>query len=120
MKCANVKKLGTATTENDGSFETQLPSDGSRASSLNCLAKLLGGQTQLYAFRKDMVSQIVKGKEPSSYTISTPLSFSESCPTNTKCKALGSSETVDLPLPPEWGFAPSSYYVPFVPIIGVP
>ncbi|KAG4385428.1 hypothetical protein AAZX31_12G086800 [Glycine max] len=111
-------------SENDGSFKVDLPLDHTKPSSVkNCLAKLLGGPVQLYVSRENQVSQIIKGKEQNSYTISTPLSFRTSCPLNTKCKAgkkVGSSKTVDLPLPPEWGLAPSSYYVPFFPIIGIP
>ena len=125
MKCEGVKKLAVATTEDDGSFKVDLPSDHTKPSpsSVNCLAKILGGPVQLYASRKNQVSQILKGKEQNSYIISTPLSFLTSCPKNTKCKGgnqVGSSKTVDLPLPPEWGLAPTSYYVPFVPIIGIP
>lgn len=118
VKCDGVKQLGLAATENDGSFKVDLPSD-----KRNCLAKLLGGPVQLYASGKDQISEIMKGKEPNSYTISTPLSFRTSCPQRTTCKGgigVGSSKTVDLPLPPEWGLAPSSYYVPFFPIIGIP
>ncbi|XP_061343883.1 uncharacterized protein LOC133289876 [Gastrolobium bilobum] len=123
VKCEGVKKLAVATTEENGSFKVDLPSGHTKPSSVNCLAKLIGGTVQLYVSRKDQVSQIVKGKEQNSYTISTPLSFLTSCPQNTDCKAakqVGSSKTIDLPLPPEWGLAPSSYYIPFVPIIGIP
>ncbi|XP_027347636.1 uncharacterized protein LOC113859018 [Abrus precatorius] len=122
VKCEAVEKLGVATTEDNGSFKVDLPSGHIKPSSVNCLAKLLGGPVQLYVSRKNQVSQIVKDKEQNSYTI-TPLSFMTSCPQNTNCKAAkqaGSSKTVDLPLPPEWGLAPSSYYVPFFPIIGIP
>ncbi|BAT90395.1 uncharacterized protein HKW66_Vig0143370 [Vigna angularis] len=118
VKCDGVKKLVVATTENDGSFKANLPSD-----KRSCFAKVLGGAVQLYASGKDQISQIIKGKEYNSYTISTPLSFRTSCPPRTNCKSgkqVGSSKTVDLPLPPEWGLAPSSYYVPFFPIIGIP
>ncbi|KAK7263419.1 hypothetical protein RJT34_31008 [Clitoria ternatea] len=124
VKCEGVKKLAVATTEDDGSFKVELPSEHTtQPSSGNCLAKLLGGPVQLYVPRKNQVSQIMNDKEQNSYTISTPLSFMTSCPQNTKCKSskqVGSSKTVDLPLPPEWGLAPSSYYVPFFPIIGIP
>lgn len=122
MKCEGVKKLAVANTEDDGSFKVDIPSDHTKAS-VNCLAKLLGGSVRLYVSRKNQVSRIIKGNEQNSYTISTPLTFMTSCPKNTNCKAakpVGSSKTVDLPLPPEWGLAPSSYYVPFVPIIGIP
>ncbi|RVW86716.1 hypothetical protein CK203_039871 [Vitis vinifera] len=111
-------------SEADGSFKTNLPSDTQTSSPpLNCLAKLLGGPNQLYAFRKNTVSKIVKARDDSSYTISTPLSFSTTCPSSVKGAKygeFGSSKTVDLPLPPEWGLAPSSYYIPFFPIIGIP
>jgi len=122
VKCEGVKNLAMTTTEEDGSFKVNLPSDNTKTT-MNCLAKLLGGPIQLYAKNQNQVSQVIKGKEENSYTISTPLSFSTSCPQNTNCKAakpVGSSKTIDLPLPPEWGLAPSSYYVPFVPIIGIP
>lgn len=128
MKCDGVKKLAMADTEHDGSFEVELPSGTSKSSPLNCQAKLLGGPVQLYASRKNVISKIIKAdQEPNSYTISTPLSFSTSCPAadHAKCKAamnkqFGSSKNVDLPLPPEWGLAPSSYYIPYFPIIGIP
>jgi len=125
VRCDGVKKLALATTENDGSFKVDLPLDHTKPSSSvnNCLAKLLGGPVQLYVSRENQVSQIIKGKDQNSYTISTSLSFRTSCPLTTKCKGgkqVGSSKTVDLPLPPEWGLAPSSYYVPFFPIIGIP
>lgn len=108
VKCDKVVKLVEATTEHDGSFMVKLPTDSGK-----CLAQLVGGPEQLYASRKNMFSQIVKAKQPNMFTISTPLSFF------TKSN-LGSSKTVDLPLPREWGLAPSSYYVPFFPIIGIP
>ncbi|XP_059430383.1 uncharacterized protein LOC132163997 [Corylus avellana] len=126
VKCDGVKKLAVADTEYDGSFEVELPS---KTSPLNCHAKLLGGPIQLYASGKNVITKIIKSnsddEETNSYTISTPLSYSTSCPTadHAKCRAVnkfGSSKTVDLPLPREWGLAPSSYYVPFVPIIGIP
>lgn len=123
VMCVGMKRLAVATTENDGFFKVELPSHQTKPSK-SCLAKLLGGPVQLYVSRKNQVSQIIKDKEQNSYTLSTPLSFSTSCPHNTKCKTakpVGSSKTVDLPLPPEWGLAPSSYYVvPFFPIIGIP
>ncbi|KAJ1408465.1 hypothetical protein SESBI_23448 [Sesbania bispinosa] len=115
--------MGVATTEDNGSFKIDLPRDHTKAPSMKCLVKLVGGPNHLYASRKNQVSQIVKGKEKNSFTISTPLSFLTSCPQNTECKAanqFGSSKTFDLPLPPEWGLAPSSYYFPFFPIIGIP
>ncbi len=123
VKCEGVKKLAVAVTEDNGSFKLDLPSNHTKPSSVNCLANILGGPVQLYASRKNQVTQIVKDNEQNSYTISTPLSFLTSCPKNTQCKAsnqVGSSKTVDLPLPPEWGLAPSSYYIPFIPIIGIP
>lgn len=129
VKCDGVKKLAMANTEYDGSFEVELPSGTSKSSPQNCHAKLLGGPIQVYATRKNVISKIIKSSddhETNSYTISTPLSFSTSCPTtdHAKCKAMnkfGSSKTVDLPLPREWGLAPSSYYIPYIPIvIGIP
>ncbi|KAJ0083987.1 hypothetical protein Patl1_30381 [Pistacia atlantica] len=128
VKCDKVKKVAVATTEVSGSFQVELPWDTKKTPKpLNCLAKLLGGPVQLYVSKKNMVSNVAKGKNAKSFRISTPLAFSVSCPATLmkdgKCNAatkFGSSKTVDLPLPREWGLAPSSYYVPFFPIIGVP
>ncbi|CAJ1956166.1 unnamed protein product [Sphenostylis stenocarpa] len=123
VKCEGVKNLAMATTEDKGFFKVDLPTDHTKPRSVNCLVKLVGGPNHLYATKKNQVSQIVKGKEKNAYTISTPLSFLTSCPQNTECKAtnlLGSSKTFDLPLPREWGLAPSSYYLPLFPIIGIP
>ncbi|CAK8576403.1 unnamed protein product [Lathyrus sativus] len=122
VKCEGIRTLAMTATEKDGSFKANLPSRHTKTS-MNCLAKLLGGPTQLYTKKQNQVSQITKGKEENSYTISTPLSFMISCPKNTNCnaaKTIGSSKTFNLPLPPEWGLAPSSYYMPVVPIIGIP
>lgn len=125
MKCDKVRKLATTTTKSDGSFEVKLPPGTSTAATpLICLAKLLGGPTQLYVSRQNMVSKIVQTHDSNSYTISTPLAFSSTCYAGGgKCgvsNQFGSSKTIDLPLPREWGLAPSSYYVPFFPIIGIP
>lgn len=125
VKCDQVKNLVMATTNEHGLFETQLPSS-------NCKAKIFGGPKQLYVSRKNMVTSIKIVHETDSYTTSQPLSFYTSCPLsqnkNGKCGAgddavernVGSSKTVDLPLPREWGFAPTSYYFPGMPIIGIP
>ncbi|XP_010271608.1 PREDICTED: uncharacterized protein LOC104607635 [Nelumbo nucifera] len=131
VKCDKVKKLSMATTDNTGSFETELPTDSSVPSS-NCLAKLLGGPRQLCSYKKNLVSKIVKAHETDAYTISTPLNFYTSCSqesknpsspsssSSTQTPEIGSSKTINIPLPPEWGLAPSSYYFPFLPIIGIP
>ncbi|KAI3743290.1 hypothetical protein L1987_60996 [Smallanthus sonchifolius] len=125
VKCNQVKNLAMVTTNEHGVFETQLPSS-------NCQAKILGGPKQLYISRNAMVTSIMKVHETDSYTTSQPLNFYTSCPLSQnhdgKCGAhndaigrkVGSSKTVDLPLPKEWGLAPSSYYVLFFPIIGIP
>lgn len=130
VKCEHVKKLAVATTKGSGSFEVELPSDNTKSgpTHLNCHAKLLGAPVKLYVSKKNMVSKIVKDKKSNSYKVSTPLAFSISCPSSLmkdgKCGAtnnvIGSSKTVDLPIPREWGLAPSSYYVPLFPIIGIP
>lgn len=121
-----MKKLGVAYTEEDGTFETELPSDGPKSTSpSNCMAKIMGGPHQLYVSTKNSLIPIAKSKEESGhFTTSKPLSFYKSCPLKGKCEAkdmgFASSKTVDLPLPREWGLAPSSYYIPFIPIIGIP
>lgn len=130
ITCEKVRKVVVATTEEDGSFRMDLPIENSKNPTtsnnnkkVKCEAKLLGGPNQLYASEKDKVSLIVKGTEPNTFTTSKPLGFFTSCPMNTDCEAVkqfGASETFDIPLPPEWGLAPSSYYIPFFPIIGIP
>lgn len=121
MKCANVKKLATSTATSEGSFEVELPIESSSSTPLNCVAKIVGGSSQMYASRKKMVSRIARSQEDcSTYTVSAPLAFSTTSPPLGKLKDIDSSKTVDLPLPREWGLAPSSYYVPFFPIIGIP
>lgn len=124
VKCEKVKNLVVANTESDGSFEAKLPYSSSTEHSVKCLASLMGGVEQVYALRKDMVSQIVKANnnKDTYYTISSPLRFMrKSKGGNAIGQQVGSSKTVDVPLPREWGLAPSSYYVPFFPIIiGIP
>ncbi|CAI9268358.1 unnamed protein product [Lactuca saligna] len=118
VKCNQMDNVVMVTTNDHGAFETQLPSN-------NCQAKILGGPKQLYVSRKTMVTNIMKVDETDSYTTSQPLSFYTSCPLSQnhegKCGTQNdASKTVDLPLPREWGLAPSSYYIPFMPIIGIP
>nr|POF08798.1 hypothetical protein CFP56_39281 [Quercus suber] len=94
VKCDRVKRLATAITEDDGSFEVELPSDSTPKSSppLNCHAKLLGGQpSSMPSSKKNRVSKIITTHEPNTYTISTPLNFSKSCPSSieaAKCKPI--------------------------------
>ncbi|XAR59654.1 hypothetical protein NMG60_11015568 [Bertholletia excelsa] len=116
VKCSKVKKMAVATTKEDGSFKTELPSDSttSTSSSSKCQAKIMGGPTQLYASKTAMISRTVKLPNSDSYTISAPLNFYTVNP------QFGSSKTVDLPVPPEWGLPPTSYFTPFLPIIGIP
>ncbi|CAN4099006.1 unnamed protein product [Withania somnifera] len=124
VKCNKVKTLTMATTEEDGSFKTSLPFDSTPTN--KCYTKILGGPNQLFVSRKETEPTIVKSQEDdNSYTISNPLKFYTKCPLsnrndNGKCQEFGSSKTIDLPVPKEWGLAPTSYYAPFMPIIGIP
>ncbi|CAA0810699.1 Pollen Ole e 1 allergen and extensin family protein [Striga hermonthica] len=123
IKCDRIKKLTMAYTEQDGTFETDLPSDGPKSSSpSHCMARIMGGPQLIYSSKKDSIVPI--SKVGPYFATSRPLSFYKKCPVRGKCSAqnngLGSSKTVDLPLPREWGLAPSSYYLPFFPIIGIP
>lgn len=133
VKCDKVKKLSTATTRDTGYFETELPSAPTAIPSSACLATVLGGTRQLYATRTGIASKIVRAQDGSgrSYlTTSTPLTVSTTGPFEKKASSpvdrtgdkaeFGSSKTVNLPVPSEWGLAPTSYYLPFVPIIGIP
>ncbi|KAI5412472.1 uncharacterized protein LOC127083281 [Lathyrus oleraceus] len=124
MKCEGMENMAVATTENDGSFMVDLSTYHTKPVSDNCHVKLLGGPSNLYASRKNQFSQIVKDKEENSYTTSTTLSFFTSCPQNTECtdenNQFGSSKTYNFPMPSQWGLAPTSFYLPFFPIIGIP
>ncbi|KAL8094316.1 uncharacterized protein LOC141688936 [Apium graveolens] len=124
LKCKEAKKLTVTITNKDGSFKTgALPTDISASTASNCVASVLGGPEQLYTKTKNMITNIIKVHEYS-YTISNPLSFYKSCPlSHGKCGATGgieASKTFDLPPLGEWGFPPSSPYIPFFPIIGIP
>ncbi|PIN20730.1 hypothetical protein CDL12_06582 [Handroanthus impetiginosus] len=125
VKCDKVKKLAMTYSKEDGTFETQLPTDASKSTDpLTCKAKIMGGPQQLYTSAVNSVIPVTKAKESDHFTTSKPLDFYLSCPVKGRCEGkdmgFGSSKTVDLPLPREWGLAPSSYYVPFFPIIGIP
>ncbi|KAM7274342.1 hypothetical protein ACFE04_029006 [Oxalis oulophora] len=123
VKCNGVKNLATTMTKDTlGSFQVELPSFPTTSTA--CQAKLLGGATQLYAPKQNMISEIVKARD-SSLTISTPLVVYTSCPKSLNHKAncgtgIEGSKTINLPLPREWGLAPTSFYIPFFPIIGIP
>ncbi|XP_077235705.1 uncharacterized protein LOC143877507 [Tasmannia lanceolata] len=125
VKCSQEKRLAFALTDKEGSFQTKLPLSSSSPSP-NCSAMLLGGPQKLCSSKKTLVSNIVKAHDSHSYTISTPLTFFSTCSSSITSKSgsaepgIKSSKTIDLPLPPEWGLAPSSYYIPFIPIIGIP
>ncbi|XP_019173650.1 PREDICTED: uncharacterized protein LOC109169249 [Ipomoea nil] len=136
VKCGGEKNMAMATTEEDGSFETTvvLPSSKSPSSVVSCSAKILGATRQLYIPMKACESKVVvraaAGESDHSrhyiMTTSEPLRFYTKCP-NAKCVggggggSIGGSKTVDLPLPREWGLPPTSYYyLPFIPIIGIP
>ncbi|KAL3518563.1 hypothetical protein ACH5RR_021152 [Cinchona calisaya] len=127
VKCSNVKKMALATTKEDGTFSTELPKDTrktSPADSPKCLAKILGAPTLLYTSGKKTISKVEKVQGHDYYANSQPLNFYNSCPPekHAQCASteFSSSKTVDIPLPREWGLAPSSYYFPFFPIIGIP
>ncbi|XP_052175940.1 uncharacterized protein LOC127790453 [Diospyros lotus] len=132
VKCSQVKKVAMATTVQDGAFETELPGDldsQQPSASLDCLAQITGGPIQLYVSRKNRFSSAVKIDEHS-FKTSAPLKFYTKCPNSAekhgKCGAQNQGNTVcsskilGMPLPPEWGLAPPSYYIPYIPIIGIP
>ncbi|KAL1203476.1 hypothetical protein V5N11_026601 [Cardamine amara subsp. amara] len=113
VSCSHTNTRFTVTTDKKGEFMSELPS-GIKP---NCVAELKGGFKQLYASKKNVKSEIVNlGGDK--YGLSSKLIFLKSCPRS--LGSFGSSKTVDLPVPPEWGLAPTSYYFPFLPIIGIP
>ncbi|KAL9235432.1 hypothetical protein vseg_010190 [Gypsophila vaccaria] len=121
VKCDQVKKLSEAMTDREGNFETTLPSETS--TSPKCLARVLGGSIQLYATKQQMTSEIILAQgDKNTYTVGTPLIVSKSC--HGKCGSrrtdFSSSKTIDFPVPSEFGLPPTSYFLPFIPIIGIP
>lgn len=116
VSCSHTKTRFTVSTDKKGDFMSKLPS---RRIVSNCQAELQGSFKQLYASKKNIKSKIVKlTGEYNKYGLSSKLIFLKSCPRT--LGSYGSSKTVDLPVPPEWGLAPTSYYLPFFPIIGIP
>ncbi|KAF3552981.1 hypothetical protein F2Q69_00012376 [Brassica cretica] len=113
VSCSHSKTRFTVSTDKKGEFMSELPS---RVKS-DCEAELQGSFKQLYASKKNIMSKIVK-LEGHKYGLSSKLIFLKSCPRS--LRSFSSSKTVDLPVPPEWGLAPTSYYLPFFPIIGIP
>ncbi|GAB4859797.1 hypothetical protein Ancab_011277 [Ancistrocladus abbreviatus] len=128
IKCDRVKKLGITTTKLDGSFDAELPLDSSLTPASNCQAKVLGGPEQLYALEENKGSKVVmEPGQSNAYTTVAPLMVAKSCSSFRKygkCVSpngnLGSSKTIDLPIPPEYGLPPTSLYFPVIPIIGIP
>ncbi|VFQ94137.1 unnamed protein product [Cuscuta campestris] len=128
VKCGGGKQGTVATTKEDGSFETTTTSHNSQSG--GCHAKILGGAHQIYVPKETSEEAAKTTAEPparhggGSYTIVEPLRFYSRCP-NKKCEAaagseFGSSKPIDLPDPSEWGLAPTTDYMPFIPIIGIP
>ncbi|KAG0481050.1 hypothetical protein HPP92_011908 [Vanilla planifolia] len=114
----------TVTTNEKGYFKTEIHLSSS-SKHPKCIVKLLGGPEQLYTSKKSMVSKIAKAEGMDDYKLSTPLTVLSSFPTNKQPEfsglpEMGSSKTFNLPLPREWGLPPSSYCVPYFPIIGIP
>ncbi|GAB4824658.1 hypothetical protein Ancab_007530 [Ancistrocladus abbreviatus] len=131
IQCDKVKKMAITSTEHNGSFEAQLPTDFSLPPTSNCQAKVLGGPKQLYALEENKGSKIItKQGKTNVYTTLAPLIVAESCTSFRKygrCSSpdgnLGSSKTINLPVPPEFGLPPTSFYIPIFPIfpiIGIP
>lgn len=108
-------------TEDEGSFETELPTPESS----DCVVEILGGTQKLYGRKNMTVSHIVKvGEDDDSgkpyYTTATPLAVSLSCPKERNCSNGGVGDSRTFEFPREWGLAPASAYFKFVPIIGIP
>ncbi|ONK57470.1 uncharacterized protein A4U43_C09F840 [Asparagus officinalis] len=135
VKCRFERKLVFALTNNKGNFEAEVPKNSSSPSSspLNCYAMLLGGPVQLWAFKKSMLSKIIKAPAglSGSYSLSTPLTFFISHPTpkvfdqshsdDKKSPDFGVFPPMALPPPANFtGNIPLIFFFPFLPIIGVP
>lgn len=120
LKCNKVKNHSVSYTEKDGSFEAKLPSDENlkEGSPSNCTAWIAGGPQQLYVSAEDSAVLVVEAG--GQLTTSKPLGFYKTRSVEGKDMMFGSSKTLDLPMPREWGLTPSSYYIPFFPIIGIP
>lgn len=137
VKCKNDKELVYALTNKEGCFEAVIPTNFSSSSSPNCVVMLLGGPVQVWAFKKSMMSKIVKAAtgQKDSYSLSTRLTFftsypskahqspdgSEKAPQSGVLVAPdGSSSTGGVGLPRPASTLPLIFYFPFLPIIGIP
>ncbi|KAG0492073.1 hypothetical protein HPP92_005471 [Vanilla planifolia] len=82
VRCANNRMPYYAVTNAKGQFEVHISSRSSPPPPRNCTANLLGGPTQLCAFKKSMASRVVSvnsGGGESSGALQTPLAFFTSC-----------------------------------------
>ncbi|KAI3461279.1 hypothetical protein Pfo_017942 [Paulownia fortunei] len=97
----------------------QLPMDNPKSpNSFNCMTQIMGGLTSSTLQPRILWSKLLKPMNEANFTISKSCHFKWKCVA--KDMGFGSSKTVDLPRPREWGLAPTSYYMPFIPIIGIP
>ncbi|KAJ0976701.1 hypothetical protein J5N97_012175 [Dioscorea zingiberensis] len=139
VSCSHTSKVVSTLTNKEGHFEAELPSSSSSSSSSSpkCIATLLGAKVQLCAFRKDMVSKVIRPQTSSnSYILTTPLNFfTTSCTTrvngamhgkladdgSSSSSSSSSPSTPDnIPQPYPWGLPPPSIFYRFLPIIGIP
>ena len=121
VKCRNERKLAYALTNNKGYFNVKnIPTN---SSSPNCFVMLLGGPVQLWAFKKSMVSKILRSEN--SYGLSTPLTFFTSYPSEavqgrTNNEFGVSAAPSDFPPMGSTDTIPLIFFFPFLPIIGIP
>ncbi|XP_039124922.1 uncharacterized protein LOC120261204 [Dioscorea cayenensis subsp. rotundata] len=139
VSCSHTSQVVSTLTNKKGEFEVKLPSSSSSSSSSSakCIATLLGGKVQLCAYRKDMVSKLVKpqGSTSNSFVLTTPLNFfTTSCPSRTvhaptmyeklddhdRSSSSSPSTPENIPQPYPWGLPPPCYFCHFLPIIGIP
>ncbi|KAF3778210.1 hypothetical protein EJ110_NYTH41879 [Nymphaea thermarum] len=124
IKCGRAKQAIGTLTDNTGAFKVNL-SSSLLHDMAPCYAMLLSGSNRQCKFEGGHnIARIVDGR------LTSPLTFSPfSCPGKpsqglkpggSQGAELGDSKTIDLPLPPEWGLPPTSYYTyPIIPI-GIP
>ncbi|XP_051113460.1 uncharacterized protein LOC127239389 [Andrographis paniculata] len=133
VKCDSSKKLAMTYTRQDGTFDTELPSDGQNVSKSSnpdkCMAKIMGGPHQFYIRTNNAIIPVVKSIEFGHSTVSKPLGFYKNCPPKSKCDAKDfgfEASEVKKPLPGQGQgegevHDPSTYnYIPFFPIVGIP
>nr|CAD1836756.1 unnamed protein product [Ananas comosus var. bracteatus] len=116
VKCAHVKELLPAVTNNEGYFIVSIPATTPKSSptlTRQCFARLLGGREQLCAFERSMAASIVAvGRGSNGYDLASPLAYLSRCPLNIELDNKVGAEKASPRPPPPKNSAPSTGGLP--------